>query len=188
MDDSNLETKKLQQNTTVADSDELKLESHSKLAHRSIQSLSQLQSETSQLLENATRTVQIYTRDLDPRILNQRDIEHTLIQFIKNSRSSRIQILVYDENQLRGKDHRLVSLAQRFTSFVEIRLIPKDYHENHFSFYLIDQNELIYRNNFERYQAEYAKLPYFLVKEKSKWFDSVWQMSPQASFLRALHL
>ena len=65
MDDSNLETKQSQQNATVTDSDEqnLELESHSNFTHRSIQSLSQLQSRN----ESIASKCDSYRADLHQR-------------------------------------------------------------------------------------------------------------------------
>jgi hypothetical protein len=159
-----------------------------KLTRTAIKSFNEFTAETERLLADAGRLVQIYSKDLDPRVLSETKIEKLLLKFIKGSRASKIQLLIFDESFLRGVDHRLVALAQRFTSFLEIRVIPRDYHENHFGFYLTDKKRIIHRNNIERYEAEFAELPNSLVKEKSKWFDDIWQQSSPASFLRALHL
>ena len=153
-----------------------------------ISSLTQLKEETCQIFTSAKQRIQIYTHGLDPRILNNRQIEKNILDFVKRSRNSKVQILIYDERLLRGIDHRLVSLAQRFTSFIDIRVVPKDFHENPFSFYLVDNRYMVYRSNVERYEAEKLAMPNFVIKDKSKLFDSIWQSSSPASFLRALHL
>ncbi len=153
-----------------------------------IDSLSQLKQITCDSFSSASRMIQIYSHNLDTRILNNREIEKSLIRLIKRTRAARIQILIYTEQSLIGIDHRLVALAQRFTSYVEIRVVPRDNHENIFGFYMIDRKCLIYRSNVERYDAEKSHLPYSRVKEKSILFDSVWQSSTPASFLRSLHL
>ncbi len=153
-----------------------------------IDSLNEFKAESERLFSSAQRVIRVYSKDLDPRVLNDRLIEKQFIEFIKRSRASKVELLIYDDAYLRGVDHRLVSLAQRFSSFVEIRLVPKDHHENFFGFYLADNKRIIHRHNIERYEAEYAELPNSLVKEKVKWFDEIWQQSPPASFLRALHL
>ncbi len=157
-------------------------------AHRAIDSLNEFKIETEQLFSEASRLIQIYSKDLDPRVLSDSRIESLLLKFIKRSKASKIQLLIFDESYLKGIDHRLVSLAQRFTSYIEIRLIPRDYHENYFGYYLVDKKRIVHRNNIERYEAEFAQLPNSLVKEKSKWFEDIWQKSTPASFLRALHL
>ncbi len=153
-----------------------------------IDSLTQFKQETSDIIASARQKIQIYSHGLDPRILNNRQIEKKLLDFVKRSRNSRVQILIYDEGLLRGIDHRLVALAQRFTSYVEIRIVPKDFHENPFGFYLVDNRTMIYRSNIERYEAEKLNMPNFMIKDKSKLFHTIWQSSSPASFLRALHI
>jgi hypothetical protein len=171
-----------------SDNTEYEINQSSETTHRAIDSLNEFKAETEQLFNEASRVIQIYSKDLDPRVLSDTRIESLLLKFIKRSKASKLQLLIFDESYLKGIDHRLVSLAQRFTSYVEIRLIPRDYHENYFGYYLVDKKRIVHRNNIERYQAEYAQLPNSLVKEKSKWFDDIWQKSTPASFLRALHL
>jgi len=153
-----------------------------------IDSLAQLKRETKDLFAYAKQSIQIYSHGLDPRVLNNRDIEQQLIRFVKKSRSCKVQILIYDEQFLRGIDHRLVSLAQRFTSYIEIKLVAKEHHDNPFGFYLVDGKSMIYRNNIERYEAEKYQMPHFAIKDKNKFFETIWQASSPASFLRALHL
>ena len=153
-----------------------------------IDTLSQLVEQTEQLLTTAKKKVQIYTRDLDPRILNSRTIEAILSKFVRSSRFARVEILIVDEKNLQGVDHRLVSLAQAFSSYISIRLIPKDYHENYFAFYLIDGRKIIYRPLSERFESEYQQVPSSLIKQKTKYFDELWQKASPASALRALHL
>jgi|GEM_PF-2026528 len=153
-----------------------------------LSSLGELVAKTSEVLAAAKQTIQIYSRNLDPRILNNRDIEKIVTRFVRSSRFVRVEILITDERNLQGIDHRLVNLAQKYTSFIQIRLIPKDYHENYFGFYLVDGRHLLYRNNVERFESEYHQLPSSLIKQKSKYFDDIWQQSSPASHLRALHL
>lgn len=153
-----------------------------------IGSLEQLKQQTCEIIGSAKQSVKIYSQGLDPRILNNREIEKYLTAFVKKSRASKIQLLIYNEQLMRGIDHRLVSLAQKFTSYVDIKVVPRDYHENPFGFYLVDNRHMIYRSNVERYEAEQLTVPNFLIKEKTKLFDSIWQSSTPASFLRALHL
>ena len=151
-------------------------------------SLDHLKESTITLFSQAEKIIQIYSQGLDPRILNNRDIERQLILFIKKSRYCKVQILINSECLLKGIDHRIVSLAQRFTSQIEIKLIMKDYHDNYFGFYITDHRSMLYRKNIERYEAEKLQMPSLKIKEQSKLFNSIWQSANPASFLRALHI
>ncbi|TQV84442.1 hypothetical protein [Aliikangiella coralliicola] len=151
-------------------------------------SLKALCESTYDYFSTAKQKIQIYTRNLDPRVLNSRELEQSLSRFIRSSRFVKVEILITEERNLQGIDHRLVSLAQKYTSFVSIKVIPKDYHENHFAFYLIDGRTLIYRNVADRYESEIHQLPSSHLKQKTKYFDEVWEKSSPAIHLRALHL
>ena len=155
---------------------------------RRIKSLSALCADTIQLCAQAKQKIQIYSRNLDPRILNNRELEKHLDSFIRSSRYVRIELLITDEGNLQGIDHRLVKLSQKYTSFVSIRVIPKDFHENHFAFYLVDAKSMIYRPVADRYEAQIHHLPSSKINQKAKYFDEIWQQSAPAVHLRALNL
>lgn len=153
-----------------------------------INSFADLKAATELLMRSANRSIKLYTHNLDPRILSNRLIEKVIIQFIKKSRNSKLQILIYSEDDLKGVDHRLVAIAQQFTSYVEIRTTPKDFQEAPYAFYLVDNKSMLYRRYQERFETEKLSLPDATLKHKLSTFDTIWQQASQASFLRALHL
>ncbi|WP_444998491.1 DUF7931 domain-containing protein [Aliikangiella sp. IMCC44359] len=151
-------------------------------------SLKELVEHTAHYFRQAKQKLQIYSPTLDPRILNSREIETIISRFILSSRFVRVEMLIKDERSLTGIDHRLVKLSQKYTSYMNIKIIPKDYHENHFAFYLIDKRTIIYRNIAERFETEYRSLPDSKLKQQQKYFDDIWQQASPAIYLRALHL
>ena len=153
-----------------------------------IQSFESLKQSTLELFKQSNRIIQIYSFSLDKRILNNREIEQTIIKLLRKSRYAKIQCLIYDERELQSFDHRIVSLAQRFTSFIEVRVIPEDFKNTTVGYYLIDKQFMIYRSNREKYEALLYKQRHIDVKDKMKHFENLWQQSRSASFLRALHL
>ncbi len=153
-----------------------------------IDSLAELCKFSLQAFASAQKKIQLYTHNLDPRVLNNRTIEKQCLEFIRISRFVRIEILIKDEAYLNGLDHRLVSLAQKYTSFINIKIIPKDFHENHFAFYLFDGRSVIYRRVADRFEAEIHQVPSGQLKRHSKYFDEIWQQASPAIHLRALGL
>ncbi|MFT6732165.1 MAG: hypothetical protein ACJAS9_000341 [Polaribacter sp.] len=153
-----------------------------------IQNFESLKQATLNLFRQSKRIIQIYSFSLDKRILNNREIELTLTKLLRSSRNAKIQCLIYDEKELQGVDHRIVSLAQRFTSFIEIRVIPENFKKTISGFYLVDKKFMIYRSNREKYEALQFNQRQIELKDKLNYFEDVWQQSRPASFLRALHL
>ncbi len=154
----------------------------------SIQNLASLKQATLELFRKSKRLIQIHSFSLDKRILSNREIELSITQLIRSSRKAKVQCLIYDEKELQGFDHRIVSLAQRFTSFIEIKIIPNDYKNTISGFYLVDQQFMLYRSNREKYEAIQFNQRQIEVKDKVKYFEDIWQQSRPASFLRSLHL
>ena len=159
-----------------------------KIDNRLITSLEELKLETKSLFQTAKQKIQIYSANLDPRILNHPSVDLVIKDFIRSSRYARVEILIYDERNLQNVDHRLVRLSQKFTSSIHIKVVPKDFHSNPFSFYLVDKRRMLYRGNDERFETEALQVPSSKVNEKSKLFDDIWQQSDPARHLRALHI
>lgn len=174
--------------TNANDESELNLELEDASVHFQIKTLRELIEQSQIAFRCAKQKIQLYSPNLDPRVLSNRETEQILTRFVRSSRFAKIEILITEERNLQGIDHRLVSLAQNFSSYVQIKLIPKDYHENYFAFYLVDGRSIIYRSNYERFESECHEVPSTLIKQRSKYFDEVWQQSSPASHLRALHL
>lgn len=160
----------------------------SQIDRKLIDSLVDLKQTVALLFEKANKKIQIYSHNLDPRILNSPTLEKTLTSFIRTSRHTKVEILIYNERYLQDIDHRLVALAQNFTSYVHIRVVPKDFQDNPYAFYLIDDRFMLYRTTADRYETEFLQVPHLKIKEKSRLFNEIWQQSDPASHLRALHL
>ncbi len=156
--------------------------------NRLITSLDELQREACILFKTAKKKIQIYSYNLDPRILNNSQIEAVIKEFIRSSRYVKLEILIYDERNMQNVDHRLVRLAQIFTSSIQIKVVPRDFHENPFAFYLVDGRRMLYRSNAERFETEYRQVPDSNINKQTRYFDELWQKSDPASHLRALNI
>lgn len=153
-----------------------------------VSSLAEVIQHTESLISQSKQKIQIYSGNLDPRILNNQSTEQLLIKFIRSSRLARVEILIADENNLKGVDHRLVGLSQKFSSYVSIRVIPNDLLGNNFAFYLFDGKTIMYRSVRERYDCDIKQLPSSKVKKMAAYFSETWQQSSPASHLRALFI
>jgi hypothetical protein len=148
----------------------------------------ELQLATYRLFAQAKRRVDIFSYDLDPRVLSDRNIESAISSLARKSRYSEIRLLVFSTRQLQSYDHRLVSLSQQLSSFITIRELAKDFEQTPFAFYLVDDCGLIYRPNHSEYTAQVYFNEKLKVAEYRKQFEDMWQHSRIASELRALSL
>lgn len=149
---------------------------------------SELKLASYRMFAQAKRRIDILSFDLDPRVLSDRNIEQAVSQLARRSRYSEIRLLVFDTLQLQSSDHRLVSLSQRLSSFISIRVLAKDFQQTPYGLYLVDDAGLIYRSNHSEYQAKVFFNDMNKVKEYRKQFEEMWEQSRLASELRALSL
>ena len=73
------------------------------------------------LLADATRDVAIYTRDLDPPLLDVAPVLDALRRIALSGRGARIRVIVHEPRKALADGHRLIALAQRLPSVVEFR-------------------------------------------------------------------
>ncbi|MDH5434816.1 MAG: hypothetical protein OEY19_12805 [Gammaproteobacteria bacterium] len=156
--------------------------------HHLIEHLDELKEVTADCISKSRQTVQLYTHNLDPRILNHPNISALLTKFIQQSSKVRIEMLIADEANLRGVDHLLINLTQRFTTYSKIKVIPKEYLDNRYAFYLFDGRTMLYRNNAERYETELLTLPNAKLNQMRKLFKEIWQQASPASRFRSLNI
>ncbi|MEE4246757.1 MAG: hypothetical protein V2I33_15200 [Kangiellaceae bacterium] len=140
------------------------------------------------MMSQAKRQINIFSRDLDPRILNDRSLERALTKFCRRSRFARVKILIHDPKAIQRQDHRLISLAQNLSSYVTIKAVAKDYLELPFTYYTVDDYGLMYRTVHDDYSTKINFYQPLRVKELNKQFEEIWQQSRVASEFRTLSL
>ena len=85
--------------------------------------------QVSQVMANqAQRSLNIFSYDLEPMIYNTPGFYEATRSVIGADSSSLIRILVYDVNSIINKGHRLLDLCSRLSSRVQIRKLTKKYH------------------------------------------------------------
>ncbi|MFN4289267.1 MAG: hypothetical protein ACK4E7_00135 [Permianibacter sp.] len=140
------------------------------------------------LIRQAQRHLYLFSRDLDPRVLDDPDITSALSALVRRHRSSHARLLVADVGPAQRNGHRWLELVQRLSSKIDVRIIHDDHQHHPFCFMVVDQNGLLYRSNAADFAGEvhfHAPLPCL---EKLKFFDEVWQISRPASELRRLFI
>ncbi len=150
--------------------------------------ISDIQVACYRMFSQAKRSLDIFSQELDPRILSERSIEKAVSELARRSRYSTIRILVFDTLGLQSANHRLVSLSQSLSSFIKIKVLANDFQHIPYTFYLVDDCGVIYRP----LHAELETQVYFnqpnKVTDLRKQFSDMWEQSRVASELRSLSL
>lgn len=143
---------------------------------------------TLQLLLNGRSQLCIYTRDLEPGLYQDADVLEAIRQIALSGRRAHIRILVQDIARVVREGHRLIDLAQRLPSVVQLRKPTEE--DLHFSgaYVLNDTGGYLYRSFGDRHEA--AGDLYYPPRhdELQRTFDQVWERALVPQELRRLAL
>jgi hypothetical protein len=140
------------------------------------------------LVDQAHRTLDILSYDLDAPIYNQAPFISALKNLAIRSRYSRIRILLQTNERVQKEGHRLIELWRRLTSVIEIRRPHKDYIDHPENFLLADESGYLQWDLMNRYEGSadfHAKLQ---TGRYADFFKEVWERSELDSELRHLHI
>lgn len=147
-----------------------------------------LRDATLELIQSARHELCLYTRDLEPPILD----EHALIEAIRHialsGRRADVRILVQDTSRALRDGHRLLDLSHRLSSLVHIRRPSHEDQQYPSAFVLTDSGGYLFRTFGDRFEGE-GDLYYPPRRDELKrYFDEVWERAEQPAELRRLSL
>lgn len=140
------------------------------------------------MVRQAQRTLHIFSRDLDPLIYNNADFDQAVSEFLSRSPQTRINVLVQDSNRAVKEGHRLIHLAQRFSSKVEIRKPIAEYAGIRHVFFVADETGYVSRSLAERFEGVAGFDNRLRARDLVIFFNEVWERSQQDSQVRRLYL
>lgn len=140
------------------------------------------------MAQQAVRSLHIFTYDLDHAVFDNTELEEAVAYLARNGQYARIQILLQDSSKAIRHGHRLVTLAQRLSSKIEIRKPIAEYADTKRSFFVADGTGYISRQVTDRYEAVANFSDRLAARDLVYFFNEVWERSQQDSQLRRLHL
>ena len=153
-----------------------------------VDGLQAVQSLSVSFAAQARRGLDIVSRDLDPRVYDQADFLAAARQLAVSSRFARIRLLVRDVDAVIKADHRLIEMARRLSSFVEIRRLGGDDAEFNEAFLLADQVGFLRRPVADRWDGEACFNDPLRARELRRVFEGLWQRAVVDPNLRRLHI
>lgn len=154
----------------------------------SLNELAHFQQTLDQMLPQARRTARLFVPELDIDLLSRKPVVSALSGMVRISRFTRIQILFADSDPAVRAGHRLISLGQRFPSYIALRKL-NNADKNSPAWMVLDETAILWRSNFRRYTDGYACCNHrsraaVLCKD----FDTLWEGSRPDPALRQLHI
>jgi len=136
----------------------------------------------------ARRGLDVVSRQLDRRVYDTSKFVENARAFAVSGRNARMRLLILDTDALIKKGHRLLDLARRLTSFMEIRRLEDDFKDFNEAFLIADGVAYLYQNLADRYDGAANFHDPLRSRALLRVFDDMWEHSPPASELRSLHI
>jgi hypothetical protein len=131
------------------------------------------------LMQQARHTIDIFTQNLEPEILDHSDIEQSMLTLAKRHPNTRARILVQDSTTAVHNGHCIIRLAQTLTSSIFIHKPTDKYKDDPRSFIVIDKTAFIHRVSAHdrNYNATANTHAPHEAKTLMDFFDEVWEHS-----------
>ncbi|PCJ48510.1 MAG: hypothetical protein COA74_08950 [Gammaproteobacteria bacterium] len=140
------------------------------------------------LITQARHSIELFSHNLDPRILDSNEIADAIKQFVKISPRSHLRILLADPSLAIKQGHCLVELSRKFSSFISIRKTNEDYQSSVFSFLMVDGKAIVYRPVATDYSAIINYSAQYECRQQLEFFNTVWNCSTPLSEIRQLFI
>lgn len=133
----------------------------------------------------AKRELALFSRDLEPLLYDRQEFITVVQALATRSRMSRIRMACIDPGASVRAGHRIIALAQRFSSYIEVRRASRDHENLKDTFLVADDTALLYRPLCTRYEG-YADLHAPMeARERLRPFEEIWQQAePDPEFRR----
>lgn len=107
------------------------------------------------LLADARNDIALFTRDLDPGLLDAPDVLAQIKQVALSGRHARVRILLQDPRKAVADGNRLIALVQRLPSIIEVRTPVEEQDLQYAAAFLVtDRLAYLYRPLASRHECE----------------------------------
>ncbi len=139
-------------------------------------------------LKRPSRTVRIYSQELDHALFDRADVTDLLSVFVRHGPPARLQILIHSSSGIVSRGHQLLELARRLDSKIEIRKVPGELATDRASFVLADERGYFLLPDHREYQAMANAYDPVESERLAERFDYLWDRSEADPDLRVLRL
>lgn len=140
-----------------------------------------------ELVRQGHRTLLIFTRDLDRKVYDDADFIDAVSALARRHHLSWVRILVQDMEPVIHGRHRLVELAQRLSSRIEIRAVNRRYNTLNKAFLVVDDTGLLLRDTARGYSGSVNFYAPHEAHEYAALFHKTWDVSERDPNLNRLH-
>lgn len=133
----------------------------------------------------AKRELVLFSHDLEPLLYDKEDFLKVVQALATRSRMSRIRIVCKDPGPSIRAGHRLIAMAQRFSSYMEVRRASKDHEQLTETFLVADEEAVLYRTVATGYEGFADTHSPMEARRFLRQFTDIWEKAePDPEFRR----
>ena len=140
------------------------------------------------MVAQGRHSARLFTRDLDSLLYDNAAFAEGLSRLLRISPRSHARVLVQNPENFAAQDHRLVALSQVLSSYLELRVVPKEAKDELAAFLVIDEAGYLYRPNSALYEGDASYNDPRRVRDLGHQFEQWWQQGSALTAARRLHL
>jgi hypothetical protein len=138
------------------------------------------------MIRQARRTVDIVSRDLDAPVYDDADFLEAAKQLALRSGRTHVRVLVHDARPMVAHSHRMLALARRLSSSVDIRVQGHQHANYNCAFLIADRLGTIFRPLSDRYDGHVCFHNPREADELTELFEEMWALADDDPNLREL--
>jgi len=140
------------------------------------------------MASQARRTLDIVSRHLDGPLYDNEAFASAVKQLALSHRNARIRLFILEPRPLVGQTHRLIDLATRLPTFIEIRTPSAHYRSFNEAWLIADNTGYVRRQFADRYAAEVDFSSRRRASALTERLDEMWERGQLDANFRRLHL
>ena len=130
----------------------------------------------------------LFTRTLDPLLYDSPAFVSGLSQLVRAYPQSYCQVLLQDPEGFAAQDHRLTTLAQTLSSYIQLRVVPEEARDELQAFLIVDGLGYLRRPNSAVYEGNAGFNNPREVREMGHRFGQWWEQGSELVEARRLHI
>ena len=153
-----------------------------------LSSLNDFQEHSAKMLGDCRRKLQILSDTLDENIYGHTSLVDVISQLARSGHQVDIQILVRDFRPAIESGHKLLRLAQRLSSKIQLKKMTQQPQDTDMAFMICDMSGLVFQNDKTVYKgfANYKAAPE--IKSLREEFIYLWERAEVEKELLLLHI
>lgn len=141
-----------------------------------------------ELARSASRDLCILSPALDHAVFDNEELAEAIGALARDSRQTRIRILIQDARPLVNRTHRLLRLSRRTPSKVELRKLPEHPEWRGETIVIRDRDGVLYRPEGSENRAFYEPDSRASTQRHLELFEDLWRHATRDVELRSVHL